>query len=164
MNRIVTSRGGALTLVKLTDDPLPPVTLLIKGYIIFAPLVINEPPVPATIVMMSAATTVAEITGTIVKVIMSPMDAVPPGKAAANNAAVGKLSVCPPASETRINFEFNISSAVIVEGFVVFVLEVVVPETTLVLSVVQVGAELPLDFNTWPAVPAAVNVVVPAAD
>ena len=74
MNRIVTSRGGALTLVKLTDDPLPPVTLLIMGYILFAPSVTNEPPVvPATIVMMSEEPTEA-IAGTIVKVIISPAD------------------------------------------------------------------------------------------
>ena len=129
MNRMVTSLGGALVKRRLLSS------YQTSGYILFDPLTTNNPPSPATIVMMSAATTVAEITGTIVKVIMSPMDAVPPGKAAANNAAVGKLSVCPPASETRINFEFNISSAVIVEELEVFVLEVVVPEIDLIVPI-----------------------------
>ncbi len=103
----------------------------------------------------------------MVKVTTSPAEAIPPGKAAANKVAVGKVTVTTPLpelNETNINPDCKISVGDNVPPLLLIVTGESVPETTLVLSVVQVGAELPLDFNTWPAVPAAVNVVVPAAD
>ena len=42
--------------------------------------------------------------------------------------------------------------------------KLIVPERSAVLKVVQAGAEPPVDFNTWPAVPTPVNEVVPAVD
>ena len=38
------------------------------------------------------------------------------------------------------------------------------PVISEVLMVVQVGAELPFDFNTWPAVPTSENDVMPTPD
>ena len=108
--------------------------------------------------VMISAEVALEITGTIVKVIISPVDAL-------KSDAWGNVIVeAPSANEANINPDFNISSTDKVLDWPLLVTGDKVPEVTFVLSVVHVGAELPLDFNTWPAVPAAVNVVVPAAD
>jgi hypothetical protein len=88
---MVTSLGGALTLVKLILTALTfPLSLVtesgastINGYILLAPLDTNVPPVPGVIVMMSEELTEA-IAGTIVNVITSPAEAVAPGIARAN--------------------------------------------------------------------------------
>ena len=43
-------------------------------------------------------------------------------------------------------------------------LKLIVPEISEVVNVVQIGAELPVDFSTWPVVPTPEKEVVPVAD